>query len=136
MGVRGPMKRNEFRDHVRQLRINQTDAERQLWTMLRSRRFAGFKFRRQQPIDHYIADFCCLEKRLIIELDGGQHASQQSYDDQRTRYLNENGFRVLRFWNNQLMAERNAVMEMIFNALSPHPPRGRLLPQGEKDKGE
>jgi len=112
------------------LRIAQTDAEKKLWTILRSRRLAGFKFRRQQPIDHYIADFCCLSARLIVELDGGQHADQEQYDAERTSYLEKQGFKVLRFWNDQVLKETDSVLEAIYMALTPHP---NPLPQGERE---
>jgi very-short-patch-repair endonuclease len=78
------------------LRTNQTDAEKRLWQALRNRQLAGFKFRRQFPLPPYIADFVCLECRLIVEVDGGQHVEQQEYDDERTRVLLSQGFRVLR----------------------------------------
>ena len=129
-----------FRDNVKRLRVEQTEAESLLWMHLRSRRFVGFKFRRQQPINHYIADFCCLEKRLIVELDGGQHSEQVDYDKARTAYLAENGFRVIRFWNDQVLQQTTQVLDIIFEALQdpspglrpPSPARG----EGVTFKGE
>jgi len=113
------------------LRTHQTDAEKSLWHALRNRRLAGFKFRRQHPITPYIVDFVSLEHRLIIELDGGQHAGRQEYDDERTSVLHAQGFRVLRFWNHQVLANREDVLEMILQKLStPHP---NPLPQGERE---
>jgi very-short-patch-repair endonuclease len=90
---------------AKQLRKHMTDAERALWRHLRSRQLSGHKFRRQQPIGQYVVDFVCLEKRLVIELDGGQHAEtdQASYDDERTAWLEQNGYRVLRFWNHEVL---------------------------------
>jgi very-short-patch-repair endonuclease len=102
------------------LRKNMTDAERLLWRHLRSRQLSGQKFRRQQPLGRFIVDFVCLEKRLVIELDGGQHAEpgQAAYDAERTAWLEENGFRVLRFWDHEVLKNINAVKEMIAQAVS------------------
>jgi very-short-patch-repair endonuclease len=101
------------RDQARQLRRKSTDAERRLWGRLRSRRLCGHKFRRQYPVGEFIADFACTERRLVIELDGGQHALSIVEDTSRTRFLNARGFRVLRFWNNDVMSEIDAVCEVI-----------------------
>ena len=79
------------------LRTNQTEAENRLWYHLRNRRFQGWKFRRQHILEGYIVDFVCLERRLVIELDGGQHADQKAYDNQRTLALEKVGFKVIRF---------------------------------------
>ena len=76
------------------------------------------KFRRQHPIGPYFADFCCVEERLVIELDGSQHATQLNYDRERTAFLIKRGYRVLRFWNNELLREREAVLEKIRSALA------------------
>jgi very-short-patch-repair endonuclease len=108
-----------LKEYQKALRKNQTEAESRLWYHLRSRRFQGFKFRRQYVLYGYIVDFVCLERKLIIELDGGQHAEQQSYDNRRTRILEKNGFTVIRFWNNDVLNSLEGVMEMILN--SPHP---------------
>jgi very-short-patch-repair endonuclease len=93
------------RAFARQLRREMTDAERCLWKCLRARRFAGEKFRRQDPIGPCIVDFVSHSSRLIIELDGGQHATQLVYEDDRTRWLNGRGYRVIRSWNNQVLTE-------------------------------
>ncbi len=77
----------------------------------------GYKFRRQQPIGHYIVDFICLEQRLVIELDGGQHSQQVNYDSERTGFLASQGFRVLRFWNNQVLEDVEAVKAVILESL-------------------
>jgi len=121
----------------KKLRVHQTDAENTLWHHLRDRRFHAWKFRRQHIFENYIVDFVCLEQKLIIEVDGGQHAHQEAYDAQRTRYLESCGFTVMRFWNNDVLTNTEGVLEEILNA--PHPPHrlalqdsGRPLPQGER----
>jgi len=101
----------------RQLRKNMTDAERELWRHLRLRQFSGYKFRRQQPIGKYIVDFVCFEKKLIIEVDGSQHSEQADYDLIRDAWLEKEGFRILRFWDNQVLNETDGVKEMIIGAL-------------------
>jgi very-short-patch-repair endonuclease len=97
-----------------------TDAEKRLWSRLRRRQLDGHRFRRQVPIGSYIADFGCLNSRLVIELDGGQHneAGNEALDAERTERLKTQGFRVLRFWNSDVLMETDSVMETIFNALS------------------
>lgn len=87
-----------------------------MWSLLRDRRLTGFKFRRQAPIGPYIVDFVCYERRLVVELDGSQHAGSAS-DRVRDAWLEADGFRVLRVWNNQLLAERDAVLEMVWHGL-------------------
>lgn len=101
-----------MRRRARALRLNMTDAERKLWYALRDRRFAGFKFRRQVPVGPFIADFVCFEERLVIEVDGGQHA-ESLRDQRRDRWFSTNGFRVLRFWNNEVLANLEGVMTVI-----------------------
>ena len=100
-------------DKARTLRKNQTDVEKLLWQHLRNRQLCGYKFRRQFPIAPYIADFACLELKLIIELDGGQHADQISYDNQRRLFLEQRGFKVIRFWNNDVIENTAGVLESI-----------------------
>jgi very-short-patch-repair endonuclease len=110
---------------ARSLRVNITNAERKLWYALRDRRFAGHKFRRQVPIGPYIAAFVCYQARLVIEVDGGQHA-ESARDARRDRWLAQNGFRVLRFWNNEVLQNLEGVWTVIFEALqqaTPHPAR-------------
>ena len=89
---------------ARKLRKNSTEQEHKLWSILRNRQFYGLKFKRQVPIGQYIVDFVCEEKRLIIELDGGQHNEPESIlkDENRTNYLNSRGYKVIRFWNNEV----------------------------------
>jgi len=102
---------------ARELRKNPTEAERKLWKYLRLRQLGGYKFRRQQPLGSYIVDFVCLEKKLIVELDGGQHSIQINYDAKRTEWLETHGFRVLRFWNNDVLEEIEIVKELIAKEL-------------------
>jgi very-short-patch-repair endonuclease len=101
---------------AKSLRGRSTEAEKQLWALLRDRRFAGYKFRRQVPIGPYIADFACLDARLIVELDGGQHADSQR-DVVRDQWLVDDGYRVLRFWNVELATNRDGVLEAVWVAL-------------------
>ena len=105
---------------ARNLRREQTDAENFMWMMLRNRRFFNRKFRCQHPIKPYSVDFFCSEERLAIELDGGQHADDKAraLDAKRTSYLEEQGIRALRFWNNQVFTETEGVLQVIFDALS------------------
>jgi adenine-specific DNA-methyltransferase len=114
---------------ARTLRNQATDAEQYLWRHLRRRQLAGYRFRRQVPICGYVADFACLEARLMIELDGGQHADRRDYDEQRDRRIEAVGFRVLRFWNNQVLEETQAVLEAILRALELSCPHPNLPPQ-------
>jgi very-short-patch-repair endonuclease len=114
------------------MRSDQTDAEHRLWQLMRAHRFAGYKFRRQVPIDFYIADFVCFAERLIVELDGGQHADSPS-DPKRDAFLRGQGFRVVRIWNNELFTNEEGVAEAILSALrmpplpNPSPARGEGL---------
>jgi very-short-patch-repair endonuclease len=104
------------------LRKRPTDAEQLLWKHLRLKQMEGLKFRRQQPIDNYIVDFVCLEKRIVIEVDGGQHAVQKEADIERDAYLRQQGFDVIRFWNNEILQNINGVLEVIRKScLSPAP---------------
>jgi very-short-patch-repair endonuclease len=107
------------RDCARELRKHMTDAERLLWSKLRLRQIIGCKFRRQAPIGNYIADFVSFEHRLIVELDDGQHNAEETaaYDRRRTTWLESQKFRVLRFWNHEVMESLDAVLEVIFRAL-------------------
>ena len=102
---------------ARELRRFATDAERLLWAHLRNRQLEGCKFRRQVPIDRYIADFACLERKLVIELDGGQHAERACYDGARTDVLESAGWTVLRFWNHAVLQNLEGVLIDIIAAL-------------------
>jgi very-short-patch-repair endonuclease len=112
------------------MRSEATDAEHRLWQLLRAHRFAGHKFRRHVPIDYYIADFVCFARRLIIELDGGQHADSTS-DERRDTYLRQQGFSVLRIWNNDIFGNEEGVAGLILSALAAPP-----LPNPSPARGE
>jgi adenine-specific DNA-methyltransferase len=116
---------------------NATDAERCLWRHLRNRHLGEYRFRRQQPIGSYIVDFVCIRARLIVEIDGGQHADDLSFDLERTRDLARFGFRVIRFWNHDVLRDTQAVLESILATLIQACPHPSALPQaGEGDKRE
>lgn len=119
---------NDILKNARKLRQNQTDAEQLLWSLLRNRRFANKKFRRQHPIGRYILDFYCHELKLAVELDGGQHNESlaKQYDENRAQYLEEQSIRVVRFWNHDVLQQTDSVLEALWNALTPTP-----LPEGE-----
>ena len=126
---------DDIRAYAREMRNKMTDAEALLWKLLRDRRIAGAKFRRQHPVGRYILDFYCVEKQLGIELDGGQHGETVAYDQRRDDWLRGQGIQVLRFWNNQMLAEAEAVMEVIYrtvvendsNEKAPRPQAGEGL---------
>jgi very-short-patch-repair endonuclease len=102
---------------ARKLRRNQTGAEAKLWSRLRNKRLGGHHFYRQQPIGPYIVDFCSRSRKLIIEVDGSQHLDQKVQDDIRTAYLESLGFRVLRFWNDDVLKDIDTVLQVILNEL-------------------
>lgn len=112
------------RDFARKLRVNTTDAERRLWMRLRGSRLNGCKFRRQQPLGPFIVDFVCLDQRLVIEVDGGQHAASTE-DAARDGWPTANNFRVLRLWNNAVVTETASVLARIFAELNPAAPSPR-----------
>ena len=116
-------RRHRLTGRARALRRNSTDAERKLWRWLRNRRHSGFKFRQQVEIDGYIVDFLWPERRLIVELDGGQHTPER--DAARTAYLESQGFRLIRFWNHDVLQNLDGVWAAIEDALGepPHPTR-------------
>ena len=111
--MRGPRPRSR----ERQLRKASPEAEQRLWYLLRDRRLGGFKFRRQHRIGRYYVDFVCLEQRLVIEADGGQHVERAGYDAARTHYLEWKGFRVLRFWNHEVLREQDQVLDVVLREL-------------------
>jgi very-short-patch-repair endonuclease len=129
-------------DRARRLRRDQTDAERIRWSRLRDRRLNGLKFKRQVPIDRYIADFCCPDARLIVELDGGHHSADEEADAKRTAVLESCGYLVLRYWNNDVTKNLDGVLEDIVATLSrtpnvtlaPSAPHPGPLPFGEREK--
>jgi very-short-patch-repair endonuclease len=121
---------------ARRLIRSQTDAERVLWLRLRNRRLAGWKFKRQVPIERFIVDFCCPDGKLVIELDGGQHAIQTVQDTERTLALSARGYLVLRFWNNDVLTDIEGVLGEILLTLpkaTPIPPHPDPLPDGERE---
>ena len=123
--------------NARALRANATDAERCLWRHLRNRHLGDYRFRRQQPIGGYIVDFVCIRARLIVEIDGGQHADDLLYDLERTRDLARCGFRVIRFWNHDVLRETEAVLVSILAAVMQACPHPNPLPQaGEGEHHE
>jgi adenine-specific DNA-methyltransferase len=105
---------------ARNLRSHLTDAEQKLWHCIRRRQLAGARFRRQHPIGRYITDFACLEYKLVIEIDGGQHAEHTTYDAARDAFLCQCGYTVLRYWNHQVLQETEAVLEEILCHLTAH----------------
>ena len=109
------------RGQARKLRKNPTDAEKVLWKHLRLRQVEGHKFRRQQPLGPYIVDFVCLDRKLIVEVDGGQHLEQSASEARRTASLEARGFRVLRFWNDQVLKDLESVKEVIWQVLMAPP---------------
>jgi 2-isopropylmalate synthase len=118
------VREGQKRDFARALRRDATDAERIIWRLLRDRRLDGVKFRRQVPIGPFIANFASIEHRLVVELDGGQHAESAS-DVSRDSFLTANGWRVLRFWNNEVTRNREGVWESIQHAVALTPTLSR-----------
>lgn len=114
------------------LRNNSTDAERFLWQHLRDRQIDGYRFRRQVPIGGYIADFACLDAKLVIELDGGQHQETRAYDERRARRIETHGYRIIRFWDTEVFKETTAVLEATKRELEPACPHPSLPPQAEE----
>lgn len=112
--------------NARRMRHDPTDAEQKFWRAVRGRRFGGYKFKRQYPVCRYIVDFICLDKHLIVELDGGQHALQEGYDSERTAFLESQGFHVIRYWNDDFLSHMDDRLEEVLHALEEPPsPAGR-----------
>ena len=132
-GGQMPRKSDDRISRARELRRNPTDYERKLWQHLRSLPIHTAHFRRQATIGPYFADFACHATRVVIEVDGGQHANSVS-DQIRTTYLNENGYRVLRFWNNEVLGNIDGVLEVILSALEA-PPTPDPSPPQERGEG-
>ena len=119
-------------DIARKLRRDSTDAELKLWHFLRNRNLAGHKFRRQHPLAPYVVDFVCIESKLIVEIDGGHHLEQISRDEKRTAFLESKGYRVIRFWNDDVLLKQDIVLDEILRALTtPHP--NPLPANGERE---
>jgi len=101
---------------AKDLRKRMTDAERVLWQRLKAKQLDGLKFRRQEQIGRFIVDFVCHDKAIVIEADGGQHAAEREKDEERTQWLNSQGYTVLRYWNNEILTNTEGVMESIRSA--------------------
>jgi very-short-patch-repair endonuclease len=123
-----------MQNKARQLRKAQTETEQHLWRQLRNRSLAGCKFRRQHPIGPYICDFVCLDHRLVIEVDGGQHALQVDEDNARSAYLESRGFTVMRFWNHEVLGQTEAVLEKIAKMIASDSPHPVPLPKGARGR--
>ena len=120
-------------DRARVLRRHATNAECRLWQRVRNRHLAGRKFRRQHEVDHYIVDFVCTDAMLVVGLDGGQHVEQVDYDRHRTHHLHALGYRVLRFWNNDVLTDTESVLEVILEALANPAPHPSPIRAGERE---
>lgn len=131
MGEAAMKQRHRLQNQARSLRNNATDAERLLWQHLRNSQLEGVKFRRQQPIEEYIVDFVSFAHKVVIELDGSQHADNRCYDAQRDACLRQNGFAVMRFWNNEVFENLDGVLEAVrqqclqLTSPTPQPPPAR-----------
>jgi very-short-patch-repair endonuclease len=119
--------RRQISNHAARLRRDATDVEKILWSSLRNRLLDGYKFRRQWSVGRYVVDFACLDAMLVVELDGGQHTPEG--DAVRTRYLCEQGFRVIRFWNTDVIAHREGVLETVLAALQDRSEQKKTLTQ-------
>jgi len=119
---------------ARVLRKNQTDAESLLWYHLRDRHLSGHKFRRQHPMGVFIADFVCIERRIVVEVDGGQHALQGEEDKRRSAYLKSKGYRVVRFWDNEVLKDTQAVLEAILRTIESDTPSPRPSPPQPRER--
>lgn len=113
---RPPRSNPKTRTRAIELRKESTPAERKLWAVIRRDKL-GVNFRRQHAVGNYIPDFVCIQKKLIIELDGSQHLEQEEYDEERTKYLNSLGYKVIRFWNNDVIKNMDGVILAILHAM-------------------
>ena len=124
----------QMNKQAKHLRKNQTDAERLLWNRLRNRQLCNCKFRRQHEIGSYIVDFICLESKLIIELDGSGHILKKEHDANRTNYLESLGYKIIRFWNNEVLQELDNVLNAIYQEIVGNPsPQPSPLTTGERE---
>ncbi|MCC7202113.1 MAG: endonuclease domain-containing protein [Nitrospirae bacterium] len=114
------------------LRKKSTDTENLLWRHLRAKQMEGLKFRRQEAIGKYIVDFACYEKRIVIEVDGGQHSMMENEDNTRDQWLKDEGFKVLRFWNNEVLTNIEGILEVIRGTCLDHPPLAPPIKGGGK----
>lgn len=117
-------KRHTSSLQAKSLRQNQTDAEKKFWNEVKAKRFQGLKFKRQHPIGTYYADFACIEEKIVVEIDGGQH-NENTKDELRTQYLEEKGFQVIRFWNNEVLDNMEGVLTTLSLTLSRQRERGQ-----------
>jgi len=115
------------------LRSVPTDAERKLWSILRRKQIGGHRFRRQHPLGRYIVDFVCLDRRFVVEVDGGQHAAARAEDAKRTAWLESRGYRVIRFWNNEVLENLEGIVRVIEAALDDAPPLPDPPPRGGRE---
>ena len=122
---------NNLTPIAKALRKRLTDTERLLWRHLRAKQLEGLKFRRQEPIGRYIVDFVCHEKRIVIEVDGGQHSTDKNRDAERDKWLNKQGYKVLRFWNNEVLKNIQGVLHVIKESCLHHPPLTPPIKGGE-----
>ena len=131
------MRDAKLTDRARKMRKEMTEPEKRLWVQLRAARFESVKFRRQKVIDQYIADFAANEPKLVLELDGDTHAGQENYDAARTALLEAKGYRVIRFWNTDVMTNMDGVLTKISEIIAEMramPPLPTLSPEGERAK--
>jgi len=133
---RGEVGRRLLTGVAKRLRHEMTNAERVLWGEVRAHRLSGFKFKRQEPLGVYVVDFVCYEARLIIELDGGHHANQQEADAERTLWLESSGFRVIRFWNNDVLSNIAEVMQEIEREITAPLPLSSALSRERRASSE
>ena len=117
------MEKPNLVNRAKKLRQSETEAEQIIWSWLRAKKLKGVKFRRQEPVGIYVVDFVSFEKKLIIEIDGGQHNIEvnKANDEVRTEWLESQGFRVIRFWNNEVSANLDGVIAQIQEAINEHP---------------
>ncbi len=108
--------RRQISPHAANLRRNMTDAEKKLWSAMRDRRLGGYKFKRQATTGSFVVDFLCIEKRLVVEIDGGQH--NEVVDALRTAFIEAQGYRIIRFWNNEVNESFKGVLDVILSRLS------------------
>jgi|SRR5579875_1227690 very-short-patch-repair endonuclease len=135
---RGGLLEGNARARAREMRSHPTSAEGLIWSRLRRRNVAGAKFRRQYPLLGFIADFCCVEHKLVIELDGDSHGDREAYDAWRTEKLAARGFRVLRFSNEEVRQNLDGVLEVIWGAVKAPPPSPSPMSNnggGERESG-
>lgn len=109
----------QMKHRARELRQNMTEAEVKLWSSMRAHQMEDFHFRRQHAIGNYVVDFCAPRHKLIVEVDGGKHLEQREYDDERTDFLESRGYKVLRFWNHEVLKDIDAVLLAIYLAVNP-----------------